>query len=299
MTLTTFTDTLVSSDATFRTWASAWDTAIRAVGMVKVTQTGEINLATVTRPGSTNTKAGFFVYSFNDANQASYPCYIRVDFGVATSTSYPSLWVKIGTTVDGSGNLGGATSPSIQTQQHPTTPYISAVSGSTSRLTIITSYTSGSYQYTSAYDIERICDATGADTTTGLVMTWIKAYAGTNTNSVNGQAVLYFTGSQPAALDNSSGRSGVNSVFYSSNNTSSQWANGASVYCGLIYPVGRTAHFPIQGLMLYYPGDIPPTTTPTISLYGTNRTWYAMPLNSAQYLGNDSSQRLAFLARWD
>ena len=128
MTLTTWNTLAIGTNAQFQAWALQVHTAILATGLVQTADTGQIVFSTVSVPVATNTKAGYAMYAFNDSNQGSYPCYIRVDFGTASSLGYPSMWIQIGTSTNGAGVIGTIQSPTIQTQEIGVS-YISGISG--------------------------------------------------------------------------------------------------------------------------------------------------------------------------
>lgn len=95
-----------TSGATFRATFSPISTALQAL-FVKVPQAGEINLATVSKPGSANTSAGFEVYRLNDAMQATAPIFFKIEYGVGSLLTRPALWITVGKGADGSGNITG------------------------------------------------------------------------------------------------------------------------------------------------------------------------------------------------
>lgn len=117
-------DCYLTSDAAFRAWGSGMAGAIQALGWVYVADTGRIDWASVTRPGTTNTKAGFEIYRAADVLQATAPFYVRIDYGTSGGVQRPGLWLQFGSGTDGSGNL---TSPSslvqIDMNSAPTTPF--------------------------------------------------------------------------------------------------------------------------------------------------------------------------------
>jgi len=102
----------VSTDAQFRAWASAIHNALSAVGLVNTSDTGQINLATVTNPGA-NTSGGYEIWRFNDANQSNDPIYFKIEYGCGTTTSRPSLRWTFGTGSNGSGTISNASSQII------------------------------------------------------------------------------------------------------------------------------------------------------------------------------------------
>ena len=298
MTLTTWNTLAIGTTAQFQAWALQVHTAILATGLVQTADTGQIVFSTVSVPVATNTKAGYAMYAFNDSNQGSYPCYIRVDFGTASNLGYPSMWIQIGTSTNGAGVIGTIQSPTIQTQETGVS-YISGISGTSSRLTMALSYTYGAPAYDNFLSIERLQTVSGTDSTTGLVFTWVKNYMGTNSYVGGGQQVLYFTGTQPVA--NYSGGYALPTVFANASNTSTTWTNGGNnVYLGLVYPVGQIIHYPIQGFMVNYPGDIAPLSVDTIPIYGTNHSWLSVAVGATTNLvWNGGASQMSLLVRWD
>lgn len=96
-----------SSDATFRVWIIKIHTMLTDIGLVQTSDTGQVNTATVTKSGSTNTDAGFSVWRFNDTLQATVPIFIRFNFGNGDSTSRPRITFEVGAATNGSGTLSG------------------------------------------------------------------------------------------------------------------------------------------------------------------------------------------------
>jgi hypothetical protein len=301
MTLTTWAETSIGSDATFRTACTNWDTAIKAVGLVNYAQTGEMNYSTVTKPVSTYTKAGFTCYAFNDANQGSYPCYLKVEYGVSNNTSNLALGFTIGTSLDGSGNLGSIKTTTIWLYNpQNSASYSSFCSGSTSRLTLGLNYNVNSSGSNAFISIERIQSSAGADTTTGLVMAWAKNYGGsgvmTNTQSGNGHQVIYFSGTQPTAFYNNNLYMAL-PLMYQTTTSSTTWSDGHKVYLSGLYPIGLQSYPAMQGFLINYAADIPYATNPVISHFGTNRTWYA--LGAAAFSQLFTNANMTLLVRWD
>lgn len=95
----------LSTDAAFRAWGLALSTALQSL-FAKVTQTGEINWATVSKPATNGASAGFEVYRFNDSLQSTVPIFFKIEYGAyAGGTIRPSIWMTVGKGADGSGNI--------------------------------------------------------------------------------------------------------------------------------------------------------------------------------------------------
>lgn len=91
-----------ASDALFRAWGSAVSTALGQM-LTRVTQTGEINWATVNAPVAANTFQGFEVYRLNDSLQSTAPLFFKFEYGSSTLTTFSAIRLTIGKGVDGSG----------------------------------------------------------------------------------------------------------------------------------------------------------------------------------------------------
>lgn len=93
-----------TTDAEFRAWVTAISNGFQAL-FTKVTQSGEINLATVLKPASGGTSQGFEVYRFNDSLQATAPLFFKIEYGSAGAATSPGCWLTIGKGADGSGTI--------------------------------------------------------------------------------------------------------------------------------------------------------------------------------------------------
>lgn len=97
-----------ADDAGFRTWGSELSAKLADVGLVKTTDTGQINWTTVTRPAATDVAAGYEIWRFNDALQVSAPIFVKLEYGTASAPTIPALWATVGTGSNGSGTLTGS-----------------------------------------------------------------------------------------------------------------------------------------------------------------------------------------------
>lgn len=95
----------MASDADFRTWCQAVHDGLDAAGLVQTADTGQINLSTVSVPGVANTVAGYEIWRFDDASQATNPVFIKLEYGTGSSTSRPQIKAEAGTGSDGSGAI--------------------------------------------------------------------------------------------------------------------------------------------------------------------------------------------------
>ena len=105
---------LSNADTTlFRAWGSAVSAALGQM-LTRVTQTGEINWATVNAPVATNTFQGFEVYRLNDSLQSTAPLFFKFEYGSAPSSAQlPAIKLTIGKSVDGSGSVSNVLQSAI------------------------------------------------------------------------------------------------------------------------------------------------------------------------------------------
>jgi hypothetical protein len=101
------------SDANFREWGLEISTKLAAAGLVQAADTGQVNWATVTRTG-VNTNAGYEIWRFDDAMQATAPIFLRVDYGTGSNANGPRIQITVGTGSNGSGTITGTALTSAQ-----------------------------------------------------------------------------------------------------------------------------------------------------------------------------------------
>lgn len=100
-------DNIFASDAEWRTWCQAIDTAMKASGfLIAASDTGQIDLTTAVRP-AINTLAGFKMYRASDALQATKPMFVKLEFGVGGAITRGKLTCTIATSTNGSGTMSG------------------------------------------------------------------------------------------------------------------------------------------------------------------------------------------------
>lgn len=108
MAIQTYT-TLIAhdSDAAFRAWGLELSAELTAVGLPKSADTGQINWATVSRPGSAYSFAGYEIRYLNDSLHATKPCYIKFEFGNNYTTAVPAVKITCGSGTNGAGTITG------------------------------------------------------------------------------------------------------------------------------------------------------------------------------------------------
>lgn len=162
----------LTSDATFRAWCAAVDAALLAVGLVAAGDTGQMNLATAVRPGTINTAAGYRMYRFADALQATKPVFIKVEFGTGGATTVAGAWATVANGTNGAGTLTGQVGARIQwlaVGSNQVAPHTLRTSGDTSRVAMAVM---GGGQYGFLLGVERSKADDGADNGDGIQMVW-------------------------------------------------------------------------------------------------------------------------------
>jgi hypothetical protein len=188
----------LADDATFRAWGSGIAAQIAAMGLVQTSDTGQINWATVARP-AVNTIAGYEIWRFNDALQATKPVFIRLDYGTYTPVDRPRLITRVATATDGAGTLTGQVGTQITmvplSSKSAGNVLPSLCSGSSSRLSLFTHVdpagSGGSYGM--MIFVERPKTSAGVNTGDGIA-TWMAS-----PNGISYQAIP-FAGTIPAGV---------------------------------------------------------------------------------------------------
>lgn len=175
MTATTYSAALQqTSDAEFRDWGSKLSAAMTTCGHTMTADTGQINWATVTRP-AVSTAGGYEIREFTDTMAASYPVFVKYEYGTGTAAALPALWITVGTGSDGAGNITGVLVArfKIGTAISNASSYESRVTGDTDRIAFILWNTAIYTNSTHMLSIERSHDAAGDNTNEGvLVFSW-------------------------------------------------------------------------------------------------------------------------------
>jgi hypothetical protein len=188
----------IGDDATFRAWGSGIAAQISAMGLVQTSDTGQINWATVARP-AINSLAGYEMWRFNDALQATKPVFIRLDYRIASVADRPALQPRVGTATDGAGTLTGQVgalfSPLLSGVSKTAGVVLpSFCSGNSSRLNLFTYVdpAGGNAAWGWMLWVERTKTDLGVNTGDGIAI-WVGS-----ANQVNFQAIP-FAGAIPAA----------------------------------------------------------------------------------------------------
>lgn len=99
----------ITTDAGFRAWGLALRTALTSAGIVRTSDTGQIDFSTVSAPG-TSSYAGYDIFRFDDAAQGADPVFFKLEYGKGSATTRHALRLTVGTGSDGAGTLTNASS---------------------------------------------------------------------------------------------------------------------------------------------------------------------------------------------
>jgi hypothetical protein len=162
----------LADDATFRTWGGGISAQLAAVGLVQAADTGQINWATVARPAA-NGFAGYEIWRFSDSLQATFPVFIKLEYGTGSLADRPSLRVQTGSGTNGAGTLTGQ----VGIQRTPTAASKTAgivlpsyCSGGPSRLNLVNNLDVAGSTFSMSIMIERTRNSAGAETSDGIVV---------------------------------------------------------------------------------------------------------------------------------
>ena len=273
-----------STDADFQTWGQGIEAQLVACGLVVTADTGQVNLATMTRP-AINNYAGYRMYRFSDALQATKPVFIKLEYGVAGTTDRPAWRVQIGTNTNGAGTLTGQVSTALVVAQASSktagATLASYCSGDGSALRLVSNMDLTASGFRLFLFVERFRNADGTANANGVF--W---YSGGQSIA---SSIVPFIGTVPAS---NSSLSGLPMVNYAT--TGQQSAAGSEVALFPMFGVwGRL--YPLLGVAGYANPDIGAGVAfATSSWLGATRTF--MPFGSIGPNGPaGTSQSIAIL----
>lgn len=94
------------TDVDFRKWCQGIHDALVATGWAQTSDTGQVDLATVSRPTTAAQVAGYEVWRLNDALQATAPVFLKIEYMKGGSTvNNVALGITVAQATNGSGTL--------------------------------------------------------------------------------------------------------------------------------------------------------------------------------------------------
>lgn len=97
----------LAGDTEFRAWAQGVIDTLKASNLVQTADSGQLADPVVAARPATGASAGYWVFRMNDAQQANFPLYFKIEVGLGSSASVAQMWVTIGTGTDGAGVITG------------------------------------------------------------------------------------------------------------------------------------------------------------------------------------------------
>jgi hypothetical protein len=248
-----------ASAAEFRAWASfIHNLLVTNGGWVDTAATGSIDLTTVAAPAAINTSMGYKVYRMADTLQATAPVFLKLEYGSGGTATFPAIWITVGTTHDGLGNIGNILLARVQHNASAAgTGGVHLGSADTNRACFCFATTGGSTNVQIWFSIERSKDAAGADTSAGLIV----AYGTHNLRCVN--AYLPFTGLVPPT------EVGIHALL----SFRSPSAFDGDVGVAAMIPMGTAPKQPGMNIILVRSNDFIDNASPVITIYGANHVY--------------------------
>lgn len=260
----------LADDATFRTWVQGIEAQILAMGLALASDTGQLDPTTALRP-AVNTYAGFRMYRFADALQATKPVFIKVEYGSGITLGYPGTRWTVSTATNGAGTAtGNVVGPFVAslTSKAAGVTLESFASGSTSRLNLVTHLDPTSGNFSLMALIERTVDPDGAPNANGVLVHWAA-----NANPSTYFQMLPFQGAMTTPLF---GTSNTNSPWPSAGATfGHQMSDGLNVAL-LPLVVACAGKASLATFLRYVHTDIGELVTITLPHLGATRTFLPM-----------------------
>jgi len=296
-----------STDAEFRAWGSEFAAKLAAVGMVQTADTGQINWTTVTNPVVKETDAGYEIWRFNDAMQATAPIFIKFYYGQGSQNgalgANPRIRVELGTGSNGTGTLTGTGSGTVRAGNHAVT-----TTGSSGSATATPSYmchTSGFFGYVwhagnkgeGYFALSRTCDTSGVPDATGAVM-W--SYGASTPNLGNLANAAFLRYASPASVVMSVGPNSGAAVYLSyapgtaafTTSTTLPSGDKQAFLCWGLFPDMR----PVNGICNVQSTEFAAQSTFSVAMVGsTAHTYLQMGIVGAGFQIGLSSGNLAML----
>jgi hypothetical protein len=249
------------------------DTLVATGGWVVTADTGQTLPSALVAPTAINQKMGYRIYRMNDALQATFPVFMRVDFAASNNAANAfGLFLTFGTGSNGSGTITGV---AVANQQMAQCQTLSATfycygSAGPNRLTIGVPCLSG-LTYSFFLSIERSKDSVGNDSGDGLILIYGPAGSGTNYNAIScSRYIVMAGGTQPLE------EKALAYVLTTSNPT--QVVAPGDVGLGIVIPIKGVAQQPGSNVMIVNSADVSIDGLINAVIYGATRAYQHMNL---------------------
>lgn len=264
-----------NTDTDFRNYCAGIHAQLAACGLVNTTDTGQINNATVTKPGGALTSQGYEIWKFNDTLQAAVPIFIKIEYGSSNAATNPAIWITVGTSTNGSGTLSVTSTRTIfagniTTSASSVNP--SYCSGDGSRIALVNNYNSGNGGSMGGFVLDRLRDGFANSTSEGFCLVGLGTQAGgaqsyaqtwnyTNAWSAQFAGTLLFSSLRVA------------STHFSGQGTTTVGNNVA--LCPPIVISGQLRY--LLAMAFYNSTDLAANTTITVNNLGNVHTYMTLP----------------------
>ena len=162
------------SDSNFRAWGAAVNNLFSTAGLIQTADTGQINWSTVVRAAPYGI-AGYEIWRFNDALQATTPIFFKISYGTGQNTQTLSAKIAVGSGSDGSGNLTGLGAAleywwifGATNQDTPNSKILTIISGDGSGFVIVNAINGATTGHKGTAIIDRIRNSDGTPSSRGL-----------------------------------------------------------------------------------------------------------------------------------
>lgn len=276
-----------TTDALFRAAAQRIHDAFSSAGWVQTSDTGQINLSTVTR--SILSFRGYEMWKMADALQSTTPVFLKIEYGNDNDgTNFVlMLRINIGFATDGAGVITGTQrTAAISTQVGSASSALtlnSYWSGSTNRFILVDQIDHSTAAWSKIVSVERTKDASGNDTSDGIV------YA-VHGNSVMVFGVLYATGGVPQTESRLLGlvTNTATSVY------------GSTVYAARVVPLAGQPLYPIKNMLVAKTQDFSNFSQYSLTVDGGSINYLVLNGNIIAVGGaNSVSSNARVLMRYD
>lgn len=282
------------NDANFRIWGKAVSDGLQAVGgIAKLSagdSSGQIDWATVAKPAA-NTAAGYEMYALADTLQATYPVFIKIEYGSGAAGNNVSIWITVGFAHNGAGTLTGFVTTRLQyntTQNYAVTVYATSyISAATNRLAFRLRNNPGSgTNQPWCLSVERTHAANGSDTNYGVIVlksgggasSWYNYLISFATGVVTTEGPTNISVLAPVTGHGSAG--GTTAIY-------PVWAYGGPYLC------------PHGGFVFAFPGNITSRVPFSVTLLGSAKTFLPSNYTEDGGLLARGSVTLIPCVRWD
>lgn len=291
----------IDTDAHFREFVSGVAAQLSAMGLVKLSVSGEINASTVTKPTPSHgtypydgfQSKGAQVWRFNDALQTEFPVYLLIEYGgqeVVSPWWYhygPGIRVTCGTTYSGLAITANATAAQrVYLDGNDNGTSVSCwFSGGTSRFAMALS------QNGLFFSVERFKDGNGNDTGRGVALLGASWYA------MDGSTFYGADGLWQMAMLPGGNNPPTETKWGAAIPTVEDGTVNTSVVGFTIHPYTPRMEQALLNAVMYFSGDLAGLTSYSIDIAGQMHTYFT--LDSFSYLTPHRSGELLVAMRYE